>query len=75
MNEATADELPSIEDVLDSRLPNITSFVANSCRYIGRTNDPMVNWVYTLFLKATSAASKDYNSNWWEGMSWTFDEK
>ncbi len=43
------DELPSIEDVIQSPLAKFIHFAANACGYNGTARELMVNWVHPLF--------------------------
>lgn len=65
-------EIPSIEDLLDSPLSKFITFAANDCGYSGTTKDLVVNWIHPFFLKAKAAASKSDNPNWWQAMSGPF---
>ena len=51
------------------------TFSANDCGYSGSTKDLIVSWVYPLFLKAKTAASKEHNPTWWETMHSPFANK
>ena len=61
-------DVPTVEELLNSPLSHIISFAANSCGYSGMTQELIVNWVHPLFLKTKAEASKADNPNWWEAM-------
>ena len=54
-------DVPTVEEQLDSPLSRFISFAANSCGYSGTTRKLIVNWVHPLFLKAKAEASKADN--------------
>ena len=49
--------VPTVEELLNSPLSCFISFAANSCGYSGTTLELIVNWVHPLFLKAKAEAS------------------
>ncbi len=55
------DDVPSMEELMDSPLYHFITFAANSCGYSGTTKELIVNWVHPLFLKAKAEASKADN--------------
>ena len=65
-------DVPTVEELLDSPLSCFISFAANSCGYNGTTRELIVNWVYPSFLKAKAEASKEDNPNWWQAMKSPF---
>jgi hypothetical protein len=69
------DDVPSMEELMDSPLPCFITFAANSCGYSGTTKELIVNWVHPLFLKAKAETSKADNPNWWEGMKSPFADE
>jgi hypothetical protein len=69
------DEVPSVEELMDSPLSRFITFAANSCGYSGTTKELIVNWVHPLFLKAKAEASKADNPNWWEAMKSPFADE
>jgi hypothetical protein len=66
------DDVPSVEELMNSPLSCFITFAANSCGYSGTTKELIVNWVHPLFLKAKAEASKADNPNWWEAMKSPF---
>ncbi len=61
-------DVPTVEDLLNSPLSCFLSFVTNCCGHNGTTQELIINWVHPLFLKAKAEASKADNPNWWEAM-------
>ena len=57
------DDVPTVQELLDSPLFPFISFATNSCGYKGTTQELIVNWVHPLFLKAKAEASKADNPN------------
>ena len=68
-------DVPTVEELLNSPLSRFILFAANSCGYSGTTQELIVNWVHPLFLKAKAEASKADNPNWWEAMRSPFAHK
>ena len=68
-------DVPTVEELLDSPLSCFISFAANSCGYSGMTQELIVNWAHPLFLKAKAEASKADNPNWWEAMKSPFADE
>lgn len=60
--------VPTVEELLNSPLTHFISCAANRCSYGGTTQELIVDWVHPLFLKAKAEASKGGNPNWWEAM-------
>ncbi len=52
------DSLPSISDLINSPLSKYITLAVNDCGYDGTAEELIVSYVYPLFLKAHSAASK-----------------
>ena len=69
------DDVPTVQELLDSPLSRFISFAANSCGYKGTTQELIINWVHPLFLKAKAEASKADNPNWWEAMKSPFADE
>jgi hypothetical protein len=69
------DDVPSVEELMDSPLSRFITLAANSCGYSGTTKELIVNWVHPLFLKAKAEASKADNPNWWEAMKSPFADE
>jgi hypothetical protein len=65
-------DVPTVEELLDSPLSRSISFAANSCGYSRMTQELIVNWVHLLFLQAKAEASTADNLNWWEAMKSSF---
>jgi hypothetical protein len=65
-------DVPIVEELLESPVSHFISLAANSCGYGGITQELIVNWVHLLFLKAKVEASKADNPNWWEAMKSPF---
>ena len=57
------DDVPTVEELLESPLSRFITLAANSCGYTGTTQELIVNWVHPLFLKAKAEASKSDNPN------------
>ena len=69
------DDVPSVEELMDSPLSRFITFAANSCGYSGTTKELIVNWVHPLFLKAKAEAFKADTPNWWEAMKSPFADE
>jgi len=69
------DDVPTVEELLESPLSRFITLAANSCGYSGTTQELIVNWVHPLFLKAKVEASKTDNPNWWEAMKSPFADE
>jgi hypothetical protein len=61
-------DVPTVEELLESLLSCFISLAANSCGYNETAQELIVNWVHLLFLKAKAGVSKADNPNWWEAM-------
>ena len=55
--------VPTVEELLNSPLSCFISFAANSCGYSSTTQELIVNWIHPLFLKAKAEVSKADNPN------------
>jgi len=64
------DDVPTVEELLESPLSRFITLAANSCGYSGTTQELIVNWVHPLFLKA-----KAEDPNWWEAMKSPFADE
>jgi hypothetical protein len=60
------DGIPTVAELMDSPLAKYITLAANDCRYSGTVEELIVTYVYPLFLKAHSAASKSDNPSWKE---------
>ncbi len=69
------DDVPSVEELMDSPLSHFIMFAANSYGYSGTTKELIINWVHPLFLKAKAKASKADNPSWWEAMKSPFADE
>ncbi len=58
--------IPTVANLLASPLPKYITLAANDCGYSGKTEELIVTYVYPIFLKAHSAASKADNPSWRE---------
>jgi len=58
------DSLPSISDLINSPLSKFITLAANDCGYNGTTEELIIQYVYPLFSRAYSAASKEDNPGW-----------
>jgi hypothetical protein len=56
-------DVPTVEELLESPLSCFILFAANSCGYSRMTEELIVNWVHPLLLKAKAEASKADNPN------------
>ncbi len=63
---STTDGIPTVAELMDSPLAQYITLAANDCGYSGTVEEVIVNYVYPLFLKAHSAASKLDNPSWKE---------
>ena len=68
-------DVPTVQELIDSPLSRFISFAANSCGYSGTTQELIVNWVHPLFIKAKAEASKADNPNWREAMKRPFADE
>lgn len=68
-------DLPTVEDILNSPLSKFITLAANDCGYEGSTKELIVNWVHPLFLKAKAEASKEDNPNWNTAMGSEFADE
>jgi hypothetical protein len=58
--------IPTVADLLASRLAKYITLAPNDCRYSSTAKELIVTYVYPLFLEAHSAASKADNPSWHE---------
>ena len=69
------DSIPTIKELLDSQISKFITLSANDCGYLGTSEDPTVNHVHQLFLKAKVAASGENNPNWRQAMNGQFADE
>ncbi len=50
---------PTVQELLNSSLSKFIELAANDCGYQGSTQEIIFNYVYLLFLKVVSSASKE----------------
>ena len=64
--------VPTVAELMNSPLAKFIHLAANDCGYSGSKKEIIYSWVHHLFLKAKSAASKEDNPTWKEGMNGPF---
>ena len=60
------DQLPTVAELMASTLAKYSTITNNDCEYYDITEEFIVNYVYSLFLKARPDASQEDNPNWRE---------
>jgi hypothetical protein len=56
--------IPTVAELLESPLAKYITLAANDCGYSGTAKEFIVSYVYPLFLKAHSSASREDNPTW-----------
>ncbi len=69
------DGIPTVAELMGSPLAKYITLAANDCGYSGTAEEPIVNYVHPLFLKADSAASKLDNPCWKEANQGKFADE
>lgn len=64
-----SDQVPSVEELMQSPLSRFIHLAANDCGYNGSKRELICEVVHPLFLRAKAAASKADNPSWREAMS------
>ncbi len=64
MSLALDKTISTVADLLASPMAKYITLAANDCGYSGTAKELIVTYVYPLFLKAHSAASKADNPSW-----------
>ncbi len=67
--------IPTVDDLMASPLARYITLAAKDCGYSGTAEELIVSYVYPLFFKALSAASKADNPSWQEATRGKFADK
>ena len=71
MNSMTFNVL-LMKELIKSPFAKSITFSANDGSNSGSTKDIMISWVYSLFLKAKAATTKESDPNLWKAMHFPF---